>query len=199
MALPSCAMIYKTLEMYVAIYTLGLTTLFLTTRGFTSCRSNTTSLVEKFYQTLEHWNMNRETQAKRGRERQRWERNRDGEKQKHYRHPTSSTRPKPPTPNVSMMLKSTSFRLEKKAFSASYLHFLKWKKGNFLEVWMEQVMGNDRGGEGAGRLFCRSLSFRTGIGINSRILTSLWSGQVKQGQTNNRAPFMKVNNMVNKK
>ena len=54
-----------------------------------------------------------------------------------FKHPTSSTRPKPPTPNVSMMLKSTSFRLQKKAFSASYLHFLKWKKGNFLEVWME--------------------------------------------------------------
>lgn len=34
---------------------------------------------------------------------------------------TSSTRPKPPTPSVSMMLKSLSFRLEKKAFSASYL------------------------------------------------------------------------------
>lgn len=34
---------------------------------------------------------------------------------------TSSTRPKPPTPSVSMMLKSVSFRLEKNAFSASYL------------------------------------------------------------------------------
>lgn len=38
--------------------------------------------------------------------------------------PTSSTRPKPPTPRVSMMLKSDSFRLAKKAASASYLDFL---------------------------------------------------------------------------
>lgn len=36
---------------------------------------------------------------------------------------TSSTRPNPPTPRVSMMLKSERFRLEKKAFSASYLKF----------------------------------------------------------------------------
>lgn len=35
--------------------------------------------------------------------------------------PTSSTRPKPPTPSVSMMLKSARLRLKKKAFSASYL------------------------------------------------------------------------------
>lgn len=34
---------------------------------------------------------------------------------------TSSTRPKPPTPSVSMMLKSVNLRLEKKAFSASCL------------------------------------------------------------------------------
>lgn len=34
---------------------------------------------------------------------------------------TSSTRPKPPTPRVSMMLKSVNLRLEKKAFSASCL------------------------------------------------------------------------------
>lgn len=34
---------------------------------------------------------------------------------------TSSTRPKPPTPRVSMMLKSAKLRLKKKAFSASYL------------------------------------------------------------------------------
>lgn len=48
--------------------------------------------------------------------------------------PTSSTRPKPPTPRVSMMLKSDSFRLAKKAASASYLEFLMRKNGNFLEV-----------------------------------------------------------------
>lgn len=48
--------------------------------------------------------------------------------------PTSSTRPKPPTPRVSMMLKSDSFRLAKKAASASYLDFLMRKNGNFLEV-----------------------------------------------------------------
>lgn len=35
--------------------------------------------------------------------------------------PTSSTRPKPPTPRVSMMLKSARLRLKKNAFSASYL------------------------------------------------------------------------------
>lgn len=34
---------------------------------------------------------------------------------------TSSTRPKPPTPRVSMMLKSARLRLKKNAFSASYL------------------------------------------------------------------------------
>lgn len=34
---------------------------------------------------------------------------------------TSSTRPKPPTPSVSIMLKSVNLRLEKKAFSASCL------------------------------------------------------------------------------
>lgn len=48
--------------------------------------------------------------------------------------PTSSTRPKPPTPRVSMMLKSDSFRLAKKAASASYLDFLMRKNGNLLEV-----------------------------------------------------------------
>jgi len=37
------------------------------------------------------------------------------------RPPTSSTRPNPPTPRVSMMLKSARLRLKKKAFSASYL------------------------------------------------------------------------------
>ncbi len=100
--------------------------------------------------------------------------------------PTSSTLPKPPTPKVSMMLKSTSFRLEKKAFSASYLHFLKWKKGNFLEVWIEYVIGNVGAGIGAGRLFIRSLSFLsfTGmIGSSSRILTSLWLDQIKYCET----------------
>lgn len=35
--------------------------------------------------------------------------------------PTSSTRPNPPTPRVSMMLKSARLRLKKNAFSASYL------------------------------------------------------------------------------
>lgn len=48
--------------------------------------------------------------------------------------PTSSTLPNPPTPRVSMMLKSDSFRLAKKAASASYLDFLMRKNGNFLEV-----------------------------------------------------------------
>lgn len=96
-------------------------------------------------------------------------------------HPTSSTLPNPPTPKVSMMLKSTSFRLEKKAFSASYLHFLKWKKGNFLEVWIEYVIGNVGAGIGAGMLFIRSLSFLsfTGIGSSSRILAFLWFDQIK--------------------
>ncbi len=100
--------------------------------------------------------------------------------------PTSSTLPKPPTPKVSMMLKSTSFRLEKKAFSASYLHFLKWKKGNFLEVWIEYVIGNVGAGIGAGRLFIRSLSFLsfTGMtGSSSRILTSLCLDQIKYCET----------------
>lgn len=50
------------------------------------------------------------------------------------RSPTSSTLPKPPTPRVSMMLKSDSFRLAKKAASASYLEVLRRKNGNFLEV-----------------------------------------------------------------
>lgn len=101
-------------------------------------------------------------------------------------YPTSSTLPNPPTPKVSMMLKSTSFRLEKKAFSASYLHFLKWKKGNFLEVWIEYVIGNVGAGIGAGRLFIRSLSFLsfTGMtGSSSRILTSLWLDQIKYWET----------------
>lgn len=42
--------------------------------------------------------------------------------------PTSSTRPKPPTPSVSMILKSARLRLKKNAFSASYLLHRK-KKG----------------------------------------------------------------------
>lgn len=44
--------------------------------------------------------------------------------------PTSSTRPKPPTPRVSMMLKSARLRLKKNAFSASYL----WSRGKGKEA-----------------------------------------------------------------
>lgn len=57
--------------------------------------------------------------------------------------PTSSTRPKPPTPRVSMMLKSDSFRLAKKAASASYLDFLMRKNGNFLEVQTREPRTTD--------------------------------------------------------
>lgn len=47
--------------------------------------------------------------------------------------PTSSTRPKPPTPRVSMMLKSARLRLKKNAFSASYL--LRQRKGEERKHW----------------------------------------------------------------
>lgn len=60
---------------------------------------------------------------------------------------TSSTRPKPPTPSVSMMLKSVSFRLEKKAFSASYLQVqntavpsLNTGKQNFKRFHISQII-----------------------------------------------------------
>lgn len=46
---------------------------------------------------------------------------------------TSSTRPKPPTPRVSMMLKSARLRLKKNAFSASYLS----RCGKGEKIWQE--------------------------------------------------------------
>lgn len=45
---------------------------------------------------------------------------------------TNSTRPNPPTPSVSMMLKSDRCRLKKNAFSASYLHDTKQRNGKCL-------------------------------------------------------------------
>lgn len=46
---------------------------------------------------------------------------------------TNSTRPNPPTPRVSMMLKSDRCRLKKNAFSASCLHDTKRRNGKRLE------------------------------------------------------------------
>lgn len=118
-------------------------------------------------------------------------------------HLTSSTRPNPPTPKVSMMLKSASFRLEKKAFSASYLHFLKWKKGNFLEVWIEYWTGNvSKAGTEAGKLLIRPLAFRsrTWTGRRSRILTFSWSSQkIKWYRTVQWIPLKRQSNSATPK
>lgn len=51
---------------------------------------------------------------------------------------TSSTRPNPPTPSVSMMLKSARLRLKKNAFSASYLQESRRRRGKHLRAAEER-------------------------------------------------------------